>query len=177
MKKKYPIIFIILALFTYFQNHHANSAWKKYEYKVVKVIDGDTIIASDGNVKFKVRIAGMDTPERGQPLAKSSTYHLKKLILDKSIQIKPIGRKIDRYSRVLGQIYLDEEDVSLIMIQRGLAYYYRPKCRDYPHYKDKYNYKPRLYVKAENEAKTNKLKLWSGDKLELPCDFRKRKYK
>jgi len=63
--------------------------------------------------------------------------------------------------------------ISLFMIKRGLAAYYRPKCQDYPEDKQLYDYDPRGYVNAEKEARTAHLLIWSEKSVNLPCQYRK----
>lgn len=145
------------------------------DYKVTKVFDGDTFIAEDGNISFKVRIAGIDAPEYKQPYSHKSKKYLKKLILNQRVILKPLHHKLDKYNRLLAQVYLGEKNIGLELIQEGLAFYYRPFCRDYPLDSKKYNYDPLIYVEAEKKAKESKLNIWKLDNLEKPCDFRRRK--
>ncbi len=104
-----------------------------------KIIDGDTFDATDGNIKFHIRIAGMDAPEKGSPFSKMATVELSKRIEGKSVKITSVGTKMDRYNRVLGQVMVDERDVGIELIELGLATYYRPGCVDYPMNKKSYN--------------------------------------
>jgi endonuclease YncB( thermonuclease family) len=167
IKKNPYILFVVIFLFS--------GEVFSQDYKVTKVFDGDTFIAEDGNVSFKVRIAGIDAPEYKQPYSNQSKEYLKKLILNKKIQLKPIHHKLDKYNRLLAQVYLGERNVGLELVREGLAFYYRPFCRDYPHDSKKYNYDPSIYVEAEKKAKDSKLNIWKLDNLEKPCEFRRRK--
>lgn len=142
-------------------------------YHSVKIIDGDTFDATDGNIRFRVRIAGMDAPERGTPFSKLATIELGKRIDGKKLEIKSIGRGIDRYHRTLGQVLVDGHDIGIEMIEMGLATYYRPGCMDYPANKKSYDYDPRPYIAAEERARVKKLYLWSSPKTILPCKVRK----
>ena len=153
---------------------HADN-WNAHHYTVTRIVDGDTVEATDGNIKFKIRIAGMDAPEHDQDFGKVAKQNLSDLVLSKQIQLKPVGNGIDIYGRSLGQIFVDGKDVSVTMIQKGLATYYRPTCEDFPVASNKYNYDPRVYVDAEAKARKDKLAIWSSDKFELPCKFRHEK--
>ena len=153
---------------------HADD-WQSHHYTVTRVVDGDTAEATDGNIKFKVRFAGMDAPEHDQDFGNAAKQKLSDLILNKQIEIKPVGNGIDIYGRSLGQVFTSGKDVSLTMIQSGLAIYYRPTCEDFPAASNKYNYDPRIYVDAEAKARKDKLAIWSSDKFELPCKFRHEK--
>ncbi len=142
-------------------------------YRVIHVVDGDTFDATDGQIKFRVRIIGMDAPEKKQAFGKWATVELKKAIEGRDVAIRPVGRGLDKYNRVLGQIFVDGEDVAVRFIRQGLAYYYRPKCRDYSEDKKLYDYDPRPYVEAEAQARAARLAVWSSGSTLLPCQFRK----
>lgn len=148
---------------------------KDYLYKVIKVQDGDTFIATDGNIKFRVRLAAMDAPEKGQPYSKIATYRLGEMVQDKEVEITPVSDGLDRYSRVLGFVKAGGKDIALSLIEQGLATYYRPTCKDYPADKKKYNYDPRPYIEAENRAKKEKLNIWKKSDLVFPCKYRRMK--
>jgi len=168
-----PLLGLLLLVFAGPAPAAAPQEWQSHDYKVVRVVDGDTFVASDGNIQFWVRIAGMDAPEKGQPYSKLATTRLKKRINGKYVKLKPLKRGTDRYKRVLAHVYWDGGDVALLMIQEGLATYYRPKCRDYPADKNSYSFDPQIYLDAEAQAKAAKKHLWS-EQLELPCHYRQR---
>lgn len=152
-----------------------NADQTMFGYHTVSVLDGDTFIATDGNIKFRVRMAGLDAPERGEAYGKVATYRLKTLTQNKEVQITPVGKGYDRYGRVLGIVTIAGNDIALQMIKEGLAFYYRPTCKDYPTDKDKYNYDPRIYVEAEQSARQAKKNMWSREKVTYPCEYRRRK--
>lgn len=181
-KKRKSLVFLVFILVAYaFYNYLGNEMQKNsresFTYKAVKIYDGDTFLATDGNVKFKVRIAGIDAPEMKQKFGKLSKEKLKNLILNQSIKIEPVGKGVGFHGRTLGLITLTEKniDVGSQLLKEGLAYYYRPKCNDYPLDKELYNYSPHRYVRMEAIAKTNHINIWSEEKLLMPCEFRKRK--
>lgn len=144
-----------------------------FSYKVVSVQDGDTFSATDGNVTFRVRIAAMDAPEKEQAYGKMAKYRLEAILKDQSVTITPVGKGYDKYGRVLGRVFLNGEDISLQMIQEGLATYYRPSCHDYPEDKKKYDYDPQKYVEAEQLAKSEGKNIWSSSRSVLPCRYRR----
>jgi len=160
-------VFCLLGLLFFIRTVSAAS------YHVLRVIDGDTLVASDGVIEFKVRIAGLDAPEMAQdygPLAKTFLSHL---IDDKKITVQPLSSGLDRYNRVLAHVFLKKDDVALLLIKEGLAYYYRPACTDYADNNSGYDFDPKPYVAAEQTAQKQKLGVWSGPKQQLPCDYRK----
>ncbi len=168
------LIFSILCLFLLAGTIFVTaSAAKTYEYKVISILDGDTFFATDGNIKFRVRIAAIDAPERDQPYGRVAKHRLSQLLLKKKIQIKSIGKGVDRYGRVLGKITVEGKDVAIKMINAGLATYYRPFCKNYPANKKKYNYDPRAYINAEKKARKLKKNMWSSENTILPCKYRR----
>ena len=142
-------------------------------YRVIHIVDGDTFDATDGHITFRVRIAGMDAPEYQQRFGKWATTEMKKLVEGKEVVIRPVGRGMDRYNRILGQVFREGKDLSLLMIERGFAFYYRPRCRDYPQDERLYEYDPQPYVKAESMARVAHLIVWSKGSAMLPCRFRR----
>ena len=172
MSKLKTINAIFVLIFFWPVSFHAKESKPTFSYTAVSILDGDTFTATDGNVTFKVRIAAMDAPEKGQPYSKMATFRLKQILASANVIIKPVGKGGDRYGRVLGAVFVGQEDVALTMIQEGLATYYRPLCRDYPADGNKYNYDPAIYVKAEKEAKDLQKNMWSLPGTELPCQNR-----
>lgn len=164
--------FVLILLSSWCLPLRAENGKPSFTYKAVSVLDGDTFIATDGNVTFRVRIAAMDAPEKGQPYSKMATSRLNQILMSGNVRIQPIDKGHDRYGRVLGMIFVGKEDVALTMIQEGLATYYRPFCRDYPADEKKYNYAPAIYVKAEKQSKELGQNIWSLPDMELPCRYR-----
>jgi len=148
--------------------------WKNYTYTAIKVLDGDTIRVTDGNIKSTLRIASIDAPEKSQAYGKVAKYHLQEMVLDKKIKIKPVGRGLGKYGRVIGMLYVDGVDVGLEMIKEGLATYYRPSCKDFEPGAKNFDFDPRVFVEAEIVARNKNLKYW-GMGAKLPCEFRKSK--
>lgn len=143
-------------------------------YEVLRVIDGDTFVATDGLIEFKVRIVGLDAPESDQDFGKLSKMELQKEIEGKFVSLRPLKHQLDRYNRILAQVFLDQHDIALWMIQKGLAYYYRPTCQDYPVDKKKYDYDPQDYIFAESEAKKLQIGVWATKQQDLPCEYRRK---
>ena len=143
-----------------------------YEYipdvinaKVIKIVDGDTIYLGHKKYgKIKVRLAEIDTPERDQPHGKIATAVLKKMILKKSVELQKVT--IDKYKRVVGTIYLNNLEINYFLVRNGFAWCY-----------DKYYYREKI-KKAENQARSEKIGLWSSKKKAIaPWNWRKNKKK
>jgi micrococcal nuclease len=141
------------------------------EYRVARVVDGDTIVVKDGDARTTIRLVGIDAPEvshkkrePGQPFSQKSAQHLAGLVLNKVVTVKSFGP--DRYGRILGEVFVSGKNINLEMVKSGLAEAYRgtpPKGQ---------NMGP--YWKAEAEAKKAGEGMWVlGAKYVSPRDWRK----
>jgi endonuclease YncB( thermonuclease family) len=92
--------------------------------RVVKIADGDTVtILDESNRQHKVRLVGIDAPERKQPFGTVSRQHLAGLVFGKTVAMR--WQKRDRYQRILGKVLVDGQDVNLEQIKAGLAWHYK----------------------------------------------------
>jgi endonuclease YncB( thermonuclease family) len=94
---------------------------------VTKVVDGDTIDVQLSSGPIRVRLHGVDTPEKGQPWGKESAAALTGLLMGKEVDIEPFSQ--DRYDRMIGIIYLGDLNVNLELVKRGHAWAYRQYMR------------------------------------------------
>lgn len=92
-----------------------------------KIVDGDTIDVELDSGPIRVRLHGVDTPERGQPWGKESTAALTALVMGKEVEIEPFEQ--DRYDRMIGIIHRDGLNVNLELIKRGHGWAYRQYMR------------------------------------------------
>ncbi|MBI3523423.1 MAG: thermonuclease family protein [Betaproteobacteria bacterium] len=131
--------------------------------QVVRVVDGDTITVADGrHRKIKVRLSGIDAPERKQPYGRLAGAHLSTLLLGKAVTVEWNQR--DAYGRVIGRVLVapsacpacgQSEDAGLVQITAGYAWWYRSESRDLS-YADKAR-----YAFAENAARARHRGLWA----------------
>ena len=143
--------------------------------KVQRVVDGDTVHVIDkAGKKFKVRLTGIDAPEKNQPYGLASTYKLTEILINKLVLLKskPNNGKpytIDRYKRVLAKIILDGRDINLSQVLRGYAWHFkRYQKQQSPSDRE-------LYSEAEIDAKKNELGLWEEKNPIAPWKWRKMK--
>jgi Staphylococcal nuclease homologue len=93
---------------------------------VVGVADGDIITVLDANkVRPKIRLAGIDTPEKSQPFGNRSKESLSDLVLPKTVTVDTDKR--DKYQRNVGKVLVDGVDANLEQIRRGMAWH----CKAY----------------------------------------------
>ncbi len=92
--------------------------------KVVKITDGDTLTILDANYKdHKIRLAGIDAPERRQAYGLASRKHLLSIVAGKQVTVE--YQKRDRYGRIVGKVLLDGIDACLEQVKAGLAWHYK----------------------------------------------------
>ena len=127
--------------------------------KVIKIIDGDTFdLLINDSTTIRVRMNGIDCPEKGQPYFKNAKQGLASFIFGKEVSIISTGK--DRYKRTLADVYIGNDFINLKMIAAGLAWHFK-----------KYS-KSKTLAAAEVQARVGKIGLWSLFKPIAPWDFR-----
>ncbi len=141
-------------------------------FKVIKVFDGDSFIASYKKIEIGIRIIGIDAPEtgkkgkNGQPFCREAGNYLEKMIKGKTIVIKSYGT--DRYNRQLAEIFVGNVNAGFEMVKAGLAEVYNRK-------KFPKGFDMRQYLKAEKKAKKDHRGIWSlEDQYISPKIWRKK---
>ncbi|MFN3749810.1 MAG: thermonuclease family protein [Thiobacillus sp.] len=93
---------------------------------VIVVIDGDTVLFKPDShppasrAFIKVRLAGIDAPEAGQPHGDAATHALKERILKQRARLTPVAT--DAYGRTLGRLEMDGLDVNAELVRQGHAW-------------------------------------------------------
>lgn len=91
-------------------------------WSVVSVIDGDTFDAERDGARERVRIIGIDTPEREQCGYSEASTALREAIGGRSVTlVSGAETNRDTYGRLLRYVELDGTDVGVDLIERGLA--------------------------------------------------------
>ena len=131
--------------------------------KAVSIADGDTFtLLINGNEQVKIRIDGIDAPEKKQDFGNRAKQYLSDMIWGKELTVK-VSKK-DRWGRSIGKVSTPTiPDVGLEMIKAGLAWQYRDYNKD------------EAYSEAERLARENKKGLWIHKNPVRPQDFRKEK--
>lgn len=139
-------------------------------FRVVRVIDGDTVDVSKFNRRVRIRLDSIDCPEDGQPWGETAKAGLIKLIGGKSVRLEEHGR--DPYGRTIATLYVRSEEgsdwlnVNERMVILGHAWVMR---RFYSHL-------PRERQTALNRmeawAKSKKVGLWKTSNPIPPWEWR-----
>jgi endonuclease YncB( thermonuclease family) len=134
--------------------------------RVVGVSDGDTItVLTASKQSVRVRLQGIDAPESHQAFGSVSKRALSGLVFGKHVSVRYDTQ--DRYGRVLGVVYLGNEDVNLAMVRDGMAWHYKFYARDQsPADRQR-------YALAEEGAQTARIGLWRDANPTPPWDFRR----
>lgn len=138
--------------------------------RVVGVADGDTLTVLEAdNVQHKIRLGGIDAPEKKQAFGQRSKESLSDLAYDKQVDVETTKR--DRYGRQIGKVLVDGRDVNLVQVERGMAWFYRQYQREQSPNDQ------RLYEAAEDAAKVGGRGLWRDADPVPPWEFRHNKVK
>lgn len=133
--------------------------------KVVSVTDGDTIKVLDpGGQQVKVRLYGIDSPEKKQSFGQVATKYTANMIAGKTVEIEEVDR--DRYGRIVGIVLIGGVNVNQELVSNGYAWVYhqycrRPECQN--------------WQSLEQEAQAKKIGLWADPKPIPPWEWRSKK--
>ncbi len=133
---------------------------------VVGVSDGDTItVLDDSKKQHKIRLSGIDAPEKGQAFGQRAKEYLSDRVYRKSVVVE--GDKTDRYGRTVGKVVVDGRDVCLEMVEAGYAWHFKKYQREQSR-SDR-----ALYAAAENASRDAKRGLWRDVNPIAPWEWRK----
>ena len=136
--------------------------------KVVKITDGDSIVVLDRTKKqHKIRLMGIDAPERKQPFGKKSKQYLSSLIGKKWVCVD--WHKLDKYKRKIGKIIFNKADVNYQMVKKGFAWHFKR------YEKEQARNDAKKYAIAEVKARSSLIGVWSEPDPIAPWDWRKGK--
>lgn len=130
-------------------------------YFIARVIDGDSLIAEKNGERIEVRIAGIDSPEFGQPFADKAKEAAEKLCLHQLATLKRFDT--DRYGRFVCSVVVDDVDIAEELVSLGFAWHFK-----------KYSGSARL-DEREQTAREQRKGLWSAPRPIPPWEWRAKK--
>lgn len=134
---------------------------------ITAITDGDTLKLLDASrQEHKIRISGIDAPERNQPFGSKSTSNLAALAFKKDAVADCPKR--DRYGRAVCKVLVNGQDVGLQQVKDGMAWWYVKYAKEQPP-EDR-----ETYEQAETWAKLRRLGLWNDKNPTPPWDWRHR---
>lgn len=158
MRLASPLIALLLILSLPAAN--GESPTKTLQGQVVAIADGDTLIVLDADkTQHKVRLDGIDTPEKGQAFGTQARKALADKVFRQQVRIE--WKRQDRYGRVLGQVHIGDRWINLELIAEGMAWHYKQYNSD------------AMLAAAEVQARKSKVGLWAESAPIPPWDFRR----
>lgn len=135
--------------------------------KVVGIADGDTVTVLDADrMQHKIRLQGIDAPEKAQPFGQRSKEALSALVFGKQVRVE--WNKRDRYGRTVGKVVVNGTDANLEQVKSGLAWWYRK-------YSSEQSAADRsAYEAAEASARAARRGLWRDAEPVPPWEWRRR---
>lgn len=139
--------------------------WQELQGKVVAIADGDTFTLLDAqNRQHKVRLYGVDAPEKGQDWSKLSKEALRKKVFGKKVMLR--WKSKDRWKRIIAWVYTaDSACVNEALLSDGAAWHFT-----------EYDQNP-AWALLETNARKQKRGLWSQPAPLAPWLWRKAKRK
>lgn len=144
------------------------SAADTLQGRVVAVTDGDTVKVLDAShTEWKIRLMGIDAPEKKQAFGARSKSNLSNLVYGKTVIVE--YSKKDRYGRTVGKILVNGVDVNLEQIKAGMGWHYKKYAKEQPMVDRE------TYSRAEEQARAGRQGLWQEAEPLAPWDWRKAK--
>ncbi len=127
-------------------------------YVVIKVKDGDSLVAARGDDQIEIRLAGIDCPEFGQPFFEEAKRTTEQFCLNRPIIAKRLDT--DRYGRLISTVVVESVDLAEHLLQNGMAWHFK-----------KYDSSERLAI-LERTARETRTGLWSQPSPVAPWEHR-----
>jgi len=133
----------------------------EFRAKVIGIVDGDTIEVLHNGRPERVRLVGIDSPERNQAFGSRARQFTGKQVFRQIVTVRSAGS--DPYGRTLGEVILpDGRSLNRELVANGLAWHYRRFSAD------------RDLARLEEEARAARRGLWSDPHAIPPWEFRRR---
>jgi len=149
------LLFLFIPLFS-----EANGP-QSFTGKVVSVNDGDIINVMREGKAVKIRLHGIDCPEKNQPYGTRAKQYTSDMAFGKEVTVQI--KTTDRYGRIVGEVILpDGLSLNKELVYAGLAWWYR-----------KFAPNDRILKTLEEGARAEKKSLWADKNPIPPWEWRK----
>jgi endonuclease YncB( thermonuclease family) len=128
--------------------------------EVIRVLDGDTIEVLHEKKPERIRLYGIDCPEKGQPFGQKAKQATSSLLFGKQVRIESHGR--DKHRRTLGTVFDGDLNVNQELIKEGWCWWFR-----------KFVPRDQTLKQLEQEAKEAKKGLWTDPNPVPPWLYRR----
>jgi endonuclease YncB( thermonuclease family) len=154
---RYPAVGLLLFVL------HPSGALADFTGPVVSVLDGDTIEVLHNTYPERIRLSGIDCPEKGQAYGNNAKHATSALVFGRDVTLDTHGQ--DKYRRTLADVYLrDGTNVNQMLVKDGWCWWYR-----------KYAPRDTVLEGLEKEAREAKKGLWADPHPVSPWEWRKRR--
>ncbi len=140
-------------------------AWA-FSGKVISIADGDTITVLRDKEQVRVRLYGIDTPERGQAFGKKAKQFTSKLVYGKVVEVEVMDT--DRYGRTVALVAVNKQILNEELLKAGYAWVYYQYCHEMICH---------AWADYQFAAKLDKRGLWRDPDPIPPWEFRRKKRK
>lgn len=132
--------------------------------KVVGVADGDTIKVLHKREAIRIRLYGIDTPEKRQAFGNRAKKYTNALVRGKVVDVEPVT--LDRYGRTVAFVTVNGTSLNQSLVQAGYAWVYRKYCK---------NDICESWYQDENRARNSDKGLWRDPDPVAPWEWRREK--
>ena len=139
----------------------ASGALADFSGLVVSVLDGDTLEVLNGHHAERIRLSGIDCPEKGQAYGNNAKQAASALVFGRDVTLQTHGQ--DKYNRTLADVLLpDGTNLNQELVKQGWCWWYR-----------KYAPGDTVLEGLETEAREGRKGLWADPQPVPPWDYRR----
>lgn len=163
-----PLKGLLALIFALWATVAVAAEWQTLSGRAVGIVDGDTIdVLTPERRTRRIRMMGIDAPEKRQSFGKRAKEHLADLVLDRQVAIR--WRHLDRDGRILGQVFVADRDMNALLVANGYAWWFAKYQREQ---------QPAdrgIYADAEAAARAARAGLWADPDPIAPWHWRRGK--
>jgi len=157
MKNSFLVLLVTLLVLASASAH----AWTG---QVVAVTDGDTIKVLQDDRETKVRLYGVDTPEKKQAFGQKARDLTASMVAGKVVDVEPVD--LDRYGRTVGIVTVAGRSLNEELLKSGFAWVYRQYC---------HRGECSAWIMEESQARAARIGLWADPAPLPPWEWRRTK--
>lgn len=136
------------------------AAADSFTARVATIHDGDTITVVRDRTAVKIRLDAIDCPELSQNFGARAMEKTAEILTGRVVRVEP--RDVDAEGRTVARVFVDGRDVSLLLVEAGLAWHYVRYSGD------------ETIARAENHARARRAGLWADAAPVPPWTHRQR---
>jgi endonuclease YncB( thermonuclease family) len=135
----------------------------EFSGSVVGVLDGDTIEVVHAHQTERIRLSGIDCPEKGQAYGQRAKQATSARAFGKMVSLRTFGK--DRYGRIIADVILpDGNNLNQLLVKEGMCWWFR-----------KYAPENAVLEELETVAREKRAGLWAEAQPIPPWEWRKAK--